>query len=456
VANLGDLYARADELLQAVQYVDSLPRNRRQQRGRGNPGGVPATVTVRVTSATANAAGYYAGVVTVKDASTGSWSDLGPVSIASRNGDALAKGRRYGAVPCGIDPSDKTTPALLTDTITLVNLVTSVCPVFTTIGGVQVVQHIVVQYQTPDGDVVCVTDPTGCCASGNQSGGGVLVACCPGAVLPSQMCATFAGWLAPLGSVLLTWDGVSLWDNTAGWAPIPGGATLCGATQFQARLQCIAGSGFTPCGDIASSAWVLAVSFLVPGKGVVPVCAIVAKGFVTCSPFSATFSSFEGSQVPGGDHCADFAAASATVTADLTACGGGGGGGGCTGAQYDASHPHCCPGVCWSSPLHLTVSGHCATLNGTYPLSVNTPFSDFVSAGFTYNARPARWDFGCVDASGGNPAGEQLVLVYTDNNTNAGFAIVEPSCGPPPSASGTLTPASGPCNGLTLNWSVTT
>lgn len=135
------------------------------------------------------------------------------------------------------------------------DLVTQVCPIFTTIqngsGTIDVVTGITVERRHTSlamgsqlGAAFCETNPTDCCSpggsgsgssgsggSGSSGGGGtVTVPCCSNA-LPETLRATFSGALAALGTVTLTWNaGASQW-----------GATTSGCGYTQVRLECVGG-----------------------------------------------------------------------------------------------------------------------------------------------------------------------------------------------------------------------
>jgi hypothetical protein len=132
----------------------------------------------------------------------------------------------------------------------------------------------------------------------------------------------------------------------------------------------------------------------------------------------------------------------------LAACIAAGCGTGCSGNIFPPDDTNCCPGVCWPRTLHLTISGVCSQLNGTYTLTWNG------STGWTGTSGIYSIIFSCISGSGMGG-----VLTGSDG-TDFSFSNI-PDC-TTPSVSGTLDGSSGsaaitggPCAGTTTgNWSV--
>ncbi len=308
--------------------------------------------------------------------------------------------------------------------------VSNVCPIFGIAaapggGTIHVVTAIKVEYTYPDGSAECVTNPTGCCPGSGTS------PCCPGVTLPNQLCVSITmsndGCSSLVGSYLLTRAGTG-WLYSGPSAAFPFEA-------ISLTVDCNSANGIWTLGIAVATAF----SSFVPLSGVV------------CEPFSAhtSIDFSEAGECDGGTmHF--------TVSENLAPCTGSGSGG-CTGGVFDTTHPSCCPGICWPDPLMLTISGPCTDLVGTYAMSLTSGVSEWSSTSFTYNLRPAVFGLDCVDASGGYLAGMRLAIFYTDDNTSPGFGVEIPTCTDPPSVSGTFFMDSdgGACDGLAINWSIT-
>lgn len=105
------LLRAADTLLSMAREYDGASKAGSQPLRRRSGGGALAIVLVRVTGDTANAAGYYPGVITRKDSTTGAFADYGTVSVCSPNGTALVNGTRY---QCSLTGMDGIAPAFTT------------------------------------------------------------------------------------------------------------------------------------------------------------------------------------------------------------------------------------------------------------------------------------------------------------------------------------------------------
>jgi hypothetical protein len=143
--------------------------------------------------------------------------------------------------------------------------------------------------------------------------------------------------------------------------------------------------------------------------------------------------------------------------------GSGSGDGSCDGnGGVSFSGAGCCAGQCIPKTLHLTISGACTQLNGTYTISlpVGGPAA-WESTALTYNGRPIQIQFACFGPTVPSSSWG-LQIVYTDDNTALFFdgSPTTNNCNPlhvaGSSALGSDPAIYGPCHGDTIVWSVTT